>query len=154
MGELDFKGYLTSDIIVNSGATLSPGNSVGTLNVTGGVTLNDGSTLLIEQDETGIDVLNATTLTVSENAIIDIAGTYLQPGATYTILTQAEDFAETYDDLFWNSLLTPTSAYYWDLSVVGNMVLAAVDSNAVPEPSTWALLILGAAGLLYWRKRK
>ena len=29
-----------------------------------------------------------------------------------------------------------------------------VDANAVPEPSAWALLILGAMGLLYWRKRK
>ena len=27
-------------------------------------------------------------------------------------------------------------------------------SKTVPEPSTWALLILGAAGLLYIRKRK
>ncbi|MBR5162353.1 MAG: PEP-CTERM sorting domain-containing protein, partial [Thermoguttaceae bacterium] len=25
--------------------------------------------------------------------------------------------------------------------------------SGVPEPSTWALLILGAAGMLYWRKR-
>ena len=29
-----------------------------------------------------------------------------------------------------------------------------VPSEGVPEPSTWALMLLGAAGLLYWRKRK
>ena len=29
-----------------------------------------------------------------------------------------------------------------------------VGSSEVPEPSTWALLILGAAGLMYWRKHK
>ena len=28
------------------------------------------------------------------------------------------------------------------------------NASAVPEPSTWALMILGAAGLMYWRKRK
>ena len=29
-----------------------------------------------------------------------------------------------------------------------------VQSNDVPEPSTWALLVLGAVGMLYFRKRK
>ncbi len=29
-----------------------------------------------------------------------------------------------------------------------------VDPNKIPEPSTWALLILGAMGVLYFRKRK
>ena len=40
----------------------------------------------------------------------------------------------------------------WMLSPTG-LLMAVPDPNAVPEPSTWALLILGAAGLLYYRKR-
>ncbi|MBQ2621708.1 MAG: autotransporter-associated beta strand repeat-containing protein [Thermoguttaceae bacterium] len=154
-GDLMFNGDYAGNLIVYDGALLSPGNSVGTLNVTGGVTFDDGSTLLIEQDATGIDVLNAGTLTVSENAIIDIVSTAFQPGAELVILTQSSNFSGTYaDDSFWNSLLSPGSDYLWNLSVADNMVLASVDPNAVPEPSTWALLVLGAAGLLYWRKRK
>ncbi|MBR5709260.1 MAG: autotransporter-associated beta strand repeat-containing protein [Thermoguttaceae bacterium] len=154
-GDLMFNGDYTGNLIVYDGALLSPGNSVGTLNVTGGVTFDDGSTLLIEQDETGIDVLNATTLDFADGAIIDIASTAFQPDSEFAILTQTNDFTGTYaDDSFWNGLLSPASDYYWNLSVSGNKILASVDPNAVPEPSTWALLLLGAAGLLYWRKRK
>ena len=40
----------------------------------------------------------------------------------------------------------------WMLSPTG-LLMAVPDPNATPEPSTWALLILGAAGMLYWRKR-
>ena len=43
------------------------------------------------------------------------------------------------------------SFFYW-LNADGTLTFG--DHNAIPEPSTWALLILGAAALLYWRKRK
>ena len=33
------------------------------------------------------------------------------------------------------------------------LVAAAEHGSGVPEPSTWALLALGVAGLMYWRKR-
>ncbi|MBR6435952.1 MAG: PEP-CTERM sorting domain-containing protein, partial [Thermoguttaceae bacterium] len=51
----------------------------------------------------------------------------------------------------WNS------AAFSLLSGYGNGYILAyaqnVDPNKIPEPSTWALLILGAAGLLFWRKK-
>ena len=40
---------------------------------------------------------------------------------------------------------------YW-LNADGSITFG--DHNAIPEPSTWALLVLGALGLLYWRRRK
>ena len=42
------------------------------------------------------------------------------------------------------------SFLYW-LNADGSITFG--DHNAIPEPSTWALLILGSVGLLYWRKR-
>ena len=48
--------------------------------------------------------------------------------------------------------------YMWttDFDPTNNMYLVGVTeapAAGVPEPSTWALLIIGAAGLLYWRKK-
>ena len=76
-------------------------------------------------------------------------------GQTYEIIVLNEgEFAGKYaDENFWEGLLSPESAYYWNLTLNDGVVLAALDPNAIPEPSTWALLILGAAGLLYWRKK-
>ena len=49
-------------------------------------------------------------------------------------------------------LLSEEDAYFWNLKVEGDTVYATMDANAVPEPSTWALLVLGVIGLLL-RKR-
>ena len=53
-----------------------------------------------------------------------------------------EAFAGIIDQIaFYNYAFTPEQVW-------------AHANPSVPEPSTWALMILGAAGLLYWRKRK
>ncbi len=159
-GQLDLKGYMTGSITVNANSVFSPGNSVGDAVFGGGYILNEGATLLIEQDASGIDTLTASSFEINPNSLLELTVGSIQPGATYEIIFQKNgnepvNFAgnQATDD-FWNNLLTPGSAYYWNLSVKNNVVYATLDANAVPEPSTWALLILGAAGLMYLRKRK
>ena len=153
-GRLDMKEYYKGTMTIGNGATLSPGNSVGTLTIDGAFILDSDATLLMEQDGSGMDKLIAGSFTVSPDSILEL--TYGGGSGTYEILVQNDgDFTGDYaTDAFWNGLLTSGSDYFWNLSVNGNVVTASIDANAVPEPSTWALLILGAAGLLYWRKRK
>ncbi len=43
----------------------------------------------------------------------------------------------------------------WDYALTRTELMSLMNTTStVPEPSTWALLILGAAGLMYFRKRK
>lgn len=39
-------------------------------------------------------------------------------------------------------------------NVYSTFYMGDLQVNAVPEPSTWALMALGVVGLMYWRKRK
>ncbi|MBR5160634.1 MAG: PEP-CTERM sorting domain-containing protein, partial [Thermoguttaceae bacterium] len=156
-GRLDIKGDLTSSLTVKERATFSPGNSVGTLFLDGDFTAEPWSTLFIEQDENGIDQLivrSGGTVNIDDNAVLELLMTNPVPNATYTIIDSEDGLTGKYATSdFWNGLLTSGSAYYWNMSVDGNKVYATIDPNAVPEPSTWALLILGAMGLLYWRNK-
>ena len=166
-GNLDVKGYMKGNITVKSGTVFSPGNSVGEATFNGSFTLEDAATLLIEQDATGMDKLTASSYAIDPNSILELTAEAAAPGATYAIIVQKDgdnpvNFGIVtiggvdydYSDVsFWNSLLTPESDYYWNLSVKNNVVYATMDANAVPEPSTWALLVLGVAGLMYWRRK-
>ena len=160
-GRLDMKEYFSGTLEIGelidgsyTEATFSPGNSVGSLDIVGTFILNSGSTLLIEQDATGIDTLSATTVFVESDSILDLPIDSLQPGMSTPIIQSTNAFEGAMaNDEFWNKLLTSEDAYYWNLKVVnGNTVMASVDANAVPEPSTWALLALGVV-VLFLRKR-
>ena len=164
-GRLDMKSYFRGALEIGeeldggyTTATFSPGNSVGSLTIIDGTfTLNPGSTLLIEQDASGIDTLTADSFDFKDGSIIDLDFTALIPGATYDVIVKSDGtFNEAQQDAdFWINLIDGGLPYYLQLNVVnGKTVQLYIDANAVPEPSTWALLTLGVAGLMYWRKRK
>ena len=156
-GELDFKGEYNGDIVVIDGAVFSPGNSVGEAIIEGAFKIEDG-TLLLEQDDSGMDKLIAKSFDFDDdNAIIQLAIGALIPGATYDIIAQSEGSftGDQLNESYWTNLIDGGLPFYMGLYVIdGNLVRVNIDANAVPEPSTWALLILGAAGLMFVRKRK
>ena len=160
-GRMDIMGYFKGSLVVGedldngkySTATFSPGNSVGKLEVNGNFTLNPGSTLLMEigsTDAEGNDQLivnDGGSILFQDNSIIEFV-----PTSSLT-LSPNQVFEVTMPDVDIDNV-TFTSYYFTLQGYDGRNVILGVDPNAVPEPSTWALLILGAAGLLYWRKRK
>nr|MCR5162986.1 PEP-CTERM sorting domain-containing protein [Thermoguttaceae bacterium] len=157
-GSLLFKGFYTGNLTIKDGTLFSPGNSVGTLEMAGDFVAESGSTLLFEQDETGIDQLiirSGGSLEVANDVTLDMAMTRPVPGRTYELVRSEDGLTGQYASSdFWTSLLSPDQAYYWKLNVDGDVLYATIDANAIPEPSTWALLLLGVFGLLYSRKRK
>ena len=169
-GELDFKGDYNGNLEIKSGATLSPGNSVGDLTVIGNIVLDAGAMGLFEfgtynadQDLQEFDTLTVDgdgSLTLAADSIIQLyfengdAALWAKEGATYQLVADNGFAADTTDlsDLLGNyQTLFALQGRTDGLYLIG---LGAPDPNAVPEPSTWALLILGVVGLIYFRKRK
>lgn len=110
-GELGGSG--TTGTIVNNGR-LAPGNSIGTLNVTGDVTFNNGSVYEVEVDGNGnSDLIIATGDIILNGGTVDVLATGGTYGAStnYTILqgaTRTGAFTGVMTDL---AFLNPTLGY-------------------------------------------
>ena len=151
-GSVGAKGVYDGLLIVNAPAIFSPGNSIGTFK-TDVFQLNGGATLLMEQDATGMDKLIANTFDIADDAIVEFLFTYSQPGLTYEIFNDPDGLEGQYADVnYWNAFLSPADAALWNLTVDGFSVFVSAASKGVPEPSTWALLVLGVV-VLFLRKR-
>ena len=100
---------------VQSGGTLAPGNSIGTLTVVGNLTFNAGSNYSVEVDAAGSnDRTNATgTLTINGGTVnvLASAGTY-SPTTQYTILNATGGRVGVFTGLTTNlAFLTPSLTY-------------------------------------------
>lgn len=102
-------------LTVTSGAVLSPGNSIGTLNVDGDITFAIGSIYEVEVDPEGAtsDLIHATGQAILEGgtvAHIGLDGIYA-PELTYTILIADDGIVGTFEDA--------TSEYFFLSPVLG-----------------------------------
>ena len=174
-GELDFRGQYNGDLFVANGSTLSPGNSVGDMTVNGSVTIDTGGTLLFEfspYNEHDFDTLTIENadknLVLNTDSIVQLffaseadASSWAANEAVYQLVYDDNFVVETIN---MNEYLAGDYSYMFDLEGrtdglylighAGPIPPGPEPGSGVPEPSTWALLILGAVGLLFWRKRK
>ena len=165
-GRLDYKGFFEGNIEI-VGGTLSPGNSVGTLTVTGNVSVING-TALFEFDPYGSDSYDVLNI-LGENASFAAGDSMIQ--LYFENEADAKAWAENIDENGYRLVADDdfsdrdySSWLYNYTNLFGltgrggdGLYLVAASpepGSGVPEPSTWALLALGAAGLLFWRKRK
>ncbi|WP_236849212.1 autotransporter-associated beta strand repeat-containing protein [Chania multitudinisentens] len=102
--------------VIASGGTLSPGHSIGTLNVAGNLTFEQGSQYLVEVNPTGTesDLIHVTgTTTLNGGSVVQIGenGNY-RPLTTYTIITSDQGINGQFDSVSSDyAFVTPTLSY-------------------------------------------
>ena len=104
------------------------------------------------------DIQAAGDVLFGADSFLTIPDEYLGNWGVYEIVTSGTQIShdpaiETQD---WESLLDTSIQYEWNLflSSDGRILTLSTDYNAVPEPASVVLLLLGSAGLYFFRRRK
>lgn len=164
-GTLGGNSTISGLVTLNSGGTLAPGNSIGTMNFSAGLTLNSTSTVRMEISNVNgsADRINVSggQLTYAGNLVFDAQSMAGVTNNTYTL---------------FNTTGATTSGSWASVALAGGDSPAFVNNSGiwtrntgdgnvwtydqgagtltvVPEPSTYALMGVGAAFLL-WRIRR
>ncbi|MDH4413216.1 MAG: autotransporter-associated beta strand repeat-containing protein [Rhizobium sp.] len=92
-----------SSLTLQSGASLSPGNSIGTINISGNLTLNSGSTTIIEIQQAQSDriVVGGTAAVAGTLQLVALGGPY-SFGTPYTFLTATGGLTGTFGTVSTN----------------------------------------------------
>ncbi len=106
--------------------------------------------------------ISATSLNFNPNTKLNLVlDGYTPHGAdTFEILSVTNTFGMTDGsaptDFNWDSILS--DSYHWNLNYIANAtggsLQLSADMNAVPEPTTWVLLVLGFMGIVGARRVK
>lgn len=148
-------GIIGGPTTIQSGGTLSPGNSPGQITFLSGLTLNSGSLLAIEFAGTAPGSYDQ----------LDVQGLFTAGGTLQ--LTIDTGFTPTLGDSFtifngttpgldagsFDFVTTNYPGLTWDTSALASTGIITV-ASVVPEPSTWVLLLLGLSGLALGARRR
>ncbi|MCR5163787.1 MAG: autotransporter-associated beta strand repeat-containing protein [Thermoguttaceae bacterium] len=168
-GRLDLKGNATAGITIGPNTVFSPGNSIGKAEIDGTFTLSsDTSVVLMEiggstEDEN--DVMVVTGDLELNNGVICLEldqASGMEPGDRFTAVLHGNNSAALSESDFINRYIRTTDFMFLSYEQLTEGEYAGLyaisgavyDANAVPEPTAWVLLLLGAFGLMYARKRK
>jgi hypothetical protein len=154
---------------LNSGATLAPGNSIGTMTFSNGLALNSGSDVTMELSTTSSssDQINITggALAYAGRLVLNTGSTFgSNPNFTYTLFDGSGALGSSTGN--WTSVeatgsyagtFNTTDYNIWTRNTGDGTLWTYTESlgtlTVIPEPSTWALIGVGSAFVL-WRLRR
>jgi hypothetical protein len=146
---------------VTSSSLISPGDSVGKLTITGNLTLLGTSQLLIDlggtTQGTTYDFLSVSgTTTLGGLLSLNFTNNFrssVSPTDTFTVLT-ATSLTGSFSNVASGSRLqTNFGQGSFLVTYSGNSIVLS-NFDPVPEPSTWALLVMGTGALVLIARRR
>jgi autotransporter-associated beta strand protein len=159
-------GTISGLVTLNGGATLAPGNSIGTINLTAGLTLNSTSTVRMDISSTDgtADRIHVSggQLTYAGALVFDAASMAGVTNNTYTLFdTTGATTSGTWDSVALASGDNPGFSFHsglWTRNAGDGNIWTYDESlgtlTVIPEPSTYALIGLAAALLLSRLRRR